>query len=632
MWSIDDSKELYGIEKWGKTYLDISEKGEAQLVSPAVPHSLNLFELTESLKSQGFSLPVLCRFPDILNYRKNHLFDCFNKARTELNYQGEFKPVYPIKVNQQRHLIEDILNQEDENSLGLECGSKPELLIILSMVKDPDKIIICNGFKDRDYIETALLAQLMGRNIFIVIDRWTELPIVLEVSKLHGIEPQIGFRAKLNTKASGKWVASSGSKSKFGLSASEMMECYKMLESQNCTQYLKLLHFHLGSQVHKIQAIKSSLKEGVRFFCELASLTPSLQYLDVGGGLGIDYDGSGHSESSTNYSEQEYANDVVYTIQSICNEKNIPHPHIITESGRALVAHSSLLIFDIVGRTDAGGFSKPQSIQAEDHQIIRDLHDILKLLKVSNLNESFNDVLQMQRDVLQLFNYGVLSLKQRAIAEDLAHQVFEKIYVLLDESSEEHQDIRDKIEDRRKETYFCNFSIFQSLPDSWAMDQIFPILPIHRLNEKPTHRAVLVDLTCDSDGKIEHFINPHSSESQSFLPVHSFDPKKPYYMAAFLTGAYQEILGDLHNLFGDTNAVHIRLTENSYKIENTVKGDTISDVLSYVEYDVDKLKQQIVDHCQNAVLEKKLSDVQSKSLISHFQKSLDQLTYLTTNQ
>lgn len=631
-WTSEDSKKLYGINKWGKPFFNVNGLGNMIVstdIDDPTAKKLDLFHLTNDLQDRGIKLPILVRFPDILKTRIESLNICFNNAIKENNYTGLYRGVYPVKVNQEKHLVEDIVKMGSDFNLGLECGSKPELLIALSKMKNPEGFIICNGFKDKDYIETALLSRKLGRRTIIVVDRFPELQTIIDISKKHEIKPFIGLRGKLSTQGAGRWAESSGNTSKFGLTPNEIVVAIKILEKENMLDSLELLHFHIGSQVPSIQNIKSSLKEGTRFFAEFFSLGAKPKYLDVGGGLGVNYDGSGNSDSSVDYSDQEYANDVVYTIKSICDEKSIPHPHIITESGRALVAHTSLLIFDVLGSNNIQSSKKVDSRSAKDHQVLRDLADISKNLNESNAKETFNDLSQIKRDVLQLFIYGILSLKQRAVAEEMINNSYIELRKLVSKNKNLFSDMIHEIDSILCENYFCNFSVFQSLPDSWAMDQLFPVIPIHRLSEEPDRRAVLVDLTCDSDGTINHFIDSTSDEPQRYLEVHSLQKTKPYYMGVFLTGAYQEILGDMHNLFGDTNAVHIRFTERGgYRIESLVKGDTISDVLKYVSFEPNDLLDQLRNDCEESIVSGNLTSPQARILMSKFESAILGYTYL----
>lgn len=628
-WTIEDSKKLYGLNTWGNPFFSINNKGNVSVGVPEKNHHIDLKEVVDDLRSNGIQTPILMRFPDILSSRIQLIFRCFERAIADYGYNGKYRGVFPVKVNQQKHLIEDLVLHGASSGLGLECGSKPELIIALTKMKDLNGLIICNGFKDKDYIETALLSKKLGRNIIIVVDRKSELDLILQVGKELNIQPQIGLRAKLSTRSAGRWVESTGHKSKFGLTPFEIVECVERLKELNMEDSLQLIHFHLGSQIPSILSIKSSLKEGTRFFTELYNLGVAPKYIDVGGGLGVDYDGSGTTNSSTNYSEQEYANDVVYTIKSICDEKKIPHPHIITESGRAIVAHSAVLVFDVLGSNNfdevkIDGF-KPEPT---DHQILRDLYDISENLSLKTINENYNDMKQIRADILQLFTYGVLNLQARAQAEKIIFNISNRIRKMV-EGDETYSEISYELNSFLCDSYFCNFSVFQSLPDSWAVDQLFPVLPIMRLNEEPDRRAVIADLTCDSDGKINRFIDSETYEVKHTLEVHKLKSNEPYYLAVFLTGAYQEILGDLHNLFGDTNAVHIHIQEDGgYMLDHIVQGDSMSDVLSYVEYNPEEFIVSFNNDCEEGIKQGTLTQGQADILMDRFKKSLYGSTYL----
>lgn len=629
VWNVEKSKELYGIKQWGLPYFDVGPNGLVYVSTQDSEQKIHLIQIVEDLKSKGVTLPVLIRFPDILDARIKGLNNCFEKAIEDMSYTGSYKGVYPVKVNQERHLVEDVVRLGTSFSMGLECGSKPELLIALSKIANSPGLIICNGFKDDDYIETALLSRKLGRDTIIVIDRFSELNAVLKFSKIHDIRPSIGLRVKLTTQGTGRWAESSGNKSKFGLTPNEIVSALGILKSNDMLDTVDLVHFHIGSQVPSIQSIKSALKEGARFYSELFNQGAHPKYIDVGGGLGVNYDGSGSSDSSVNYSDQEYANDVVYTIKSICDEKSIPHPNIVTESGRSLVAHSSVLIFDVLGANEIQTEREVTPITAQDHQVLRDLADIAGYLDKKSVIEAYNDTKQIKRDVLQLFTYGVLSLKQRALAEEMINNTLIRIRKIARKHPKDFHDLVSELDALLCESYFCNFSIFQSLPDSWAMEQLFPVMPIHRLEESPDKRAILVDLTCDSDGALEHFVDPTSDEPQSYLEVHSLKKDEPYYLAAFLTGAYQEILGDLHNLFGDTNALHVTFCpNNTYKVEHYVEGESISEVLRQVSYKPEILLDNLKQDIEKSLSEDRINTEQANSLVEKFKTILEASTYL----
>ena len=626
-WNTQKSKKLYGISEWSGGYFNINKKGNVE-VTPDDKLKVDLNAIVKDLVQRRIHLPVLIRFPDIIRSQIRLMHSYFQNAIKEHDYKGKYCGVFPVKVNQQSHVIRDIVESGKEYNMGLEVGSKPELLIALALTHG-NQLIICNGFKDKKYIEMALMFQKTGRNVFVVIERMKELSIVLKIAEKLKVTPNIGFRLKLNTESTGKWVESSGSKSKFGLTAMEMIEATELLKKHKKTESLKLLHFHMGSQITSIQPIKSAIKEATRILCELHTIGFKIKYMDVGGGLGIDYDGTGVSDSSTNYTPQEYANDIVFHLQSICDEKNIPHPNIITESGRFLVAYSSLLVFNVV---DAHLVDKPSSsvsVSKNDHQFVRDLFDIYNNLKSTSINESFNDLMEKKKDLHQLFSYGVLNLNQLAKAESIYWMACSKLKQ-MSEGIEDNEEIFHSLTSSLTDTYFCNFSVFQSLPDSWALDHIFPVMPIHRLNEAPERQAVLADLTCDSDGKIHKFMNYENWNTKKYLSVHPLKSNQPYFLATFLMGAYQEILGDLHNLFGDTEAVHISIHEGGrYSIDHRVEGDNIYDVLKYVQYHRKDLMSHIHRATEEGVRDKSLTKKEAGQLIEQFEKSLVSSTYLS---
>lgn len=627
-WNARESSVLYGIDFWGKPYFSINDEGHAQVHPKGIAGpKLDLFNTINELKDRHSRFPMLLRFPDIIESQMKLICNCFEKAIKDYEYKGDYRGVFPIKVNQQSHIIEDIVKAGDKYNFGLEAGSKPELLIALALMNNPDNLIVCNGFKDRSYIEMALISQKAGKNIIIVVERKHELDIILEISKELDLKPQIGFRLKLNTQNRGLWADSSGVHSKFGLTSIELFEAIKSLKAQSYLDCVKLVHFHIGSQIPSIQPIKMAIKETGRFVSELYKLGCSIQYVDVGGGLGVDYDGSGATRSSTNYDVQEYANDIVFGLQSACDENNVPHPTIISESGRFIVAQSSLLIFDIV---DVHSIKKPRKINTnlKKSTFIQEMQDVYKNISKNSINESFNDLIEKRKDMNNLFLYGVLSLEELAIAES----IYWEATALLEEITAckpDYDDLFKILKQQLTDTYFCNFSVFQSLPDSWALSYRFPIMPIHRLNQFPERRAWLVDLTCDSDGKIKNFFNYKTWEAETHLPVHSFDSKNLYLMGIFLTGAYQEILGDLHNLFGDTDAVHISIRgDESYSIDHRVSGDSILDVLHYVQFHRKELLEKIHKTTEFSIGKGSLSRQEAGLLLQKFEESLSSYTYL----
>lgn len=628
VWNSQKSKELYGIDTWGHGYFDVNPKGNV-VVCPRGENGpkVDLLELTNDLKERGIRTPMLLRFPDITKERIKLLNECFTKAINDHNYKGHYQGVYPIKVNQQRHLLEEIIKFGEHYSLGLECGSKPELLVVLAMLTNPKAIVICNGFKDPEYIETAILSRKLGRNTIIVVERLEELDLILKASKKFNTRPKIGLRAKLQSKGSGRWVDSGGDRSKFGLTTAEIFSAFNTLKKEDMLNCLDLIHFHVGSQIPSIKQIKSALKEGVQIYTELHKLGAYPSYLDVGGGLGIDYDGSGLSDSSVNYNVQEYANDVISIVQSTCEEKNVPMPIIVTESGRATVAHHSILVFDVLGLNRVQHSGPIPEVKETDHKVVHELRDIYNKLSIDNLREFYNDLNDLKDNTLQLFTFGLLSLAEKAAIETLFWSISTKMAKLV-EDSPDHEDIHKHLTEFLSDTYFCNFSVFQSLPDSWAVDQIFPVMPIHRLETQPNKSTMLVDLTCDSDGKIGKYLNLNEGAPQTTLKSHELTPGSPYYMGVFLVGAYQEILGDLHNLFGDTDAVHVSISTDGYQIEHVVEGDTVAEVLSYVQYNREELINRIRKASESSIISGSMSKQEAKLLIQLYQEGLSGYTYL----
>ena len=626
-WTIRDSVELYQLAAWGGDSYAIADNGDlvAQPRGKNGP-KFSLPDLVEDLRNRGIELPVLLRISDILQMRVQALGGAFNKAIEDCGYKSRYRPVFPIKVNQQRDVVEELVEFGKDYALGLEAGSKPELLVVLAHMTNSDGLVICNGYKDVSFIETAMLAQKMGLYTIIVVDRYEELETVLTVSKRFDLRPHIGVRAKLASKGAGKWQESGGEKSKFGLTAAEIVDVVERLKEVNMLDCLELLHFHIGSQITAIRAIKDALKEATRFYTELHDLGAGLKFLDVGGGLAVDYDGSQTNfHSSANYSLQEYANDVVFAVQQACDEKGIAHPDLISESGRALTAHHAILVYDVLG-VSKQNVDVPPGAEKHEDSTIANMVQILKEVSLKNFQESYHDALQLKEEAISLFNLGYLDLKGRAIAENLFWCICDKIRLIvntLDYVPDELQGLERALAD----TYYCNFSVFQSAPDHWAVKQLFPTMPIHRLNERPTRRAVLADLTCDSDGKVDKFIDLR--DVKNVLEVHPVKPGEPYYIAMFLVGAYQEILGDLHNLFGDTNAIHISMDEqHGYRIERVIEGDSITEVLSYVQYDKQELIRRMRSRLEQAVRAGRVNLKESALLMRRYEEGLAAYTYL----
>ncbi len=625
-WSVADAEELYEVASWGKGYFSVNQAGHVCVHPDKDPkRAIDLKHLLDRLIVRGIQTPVLLRFGGILKHRLRDLKEAFTQAIAEHDYRGGYHLVYPIKVNQQRQVVEEVLRYGSEYHFGLEAGSKPELLAVIALA-DNDTPIVCNGFKDARFIETAMLAQKMGRNIFLVVEKFTDLHLILHFAEEVGVRPNIGVRVKLAATGSGRWQSSGGYRSKFGLTVSEIVRALQLLKENEMADCFKLLHFHLGSQITNIRHIKSALTEGARVYADLYQHGAGLQYLDVGGGLGVDYDGSQTTfDSSVNYTLQEYANDVVYHIQTVCDDANVPNPTIFSESGRAVVSYNSVLIFNVLGVADRGENGVPDSIADDAEQPLHDLRETHDSLIARNLLESFHDAQEAMENAITLFNNGYMSLDQRACAENLYWAICRRIHRLMYqlEYVPEELEILDSL---LSETYFCNFSLFQSLPDSWAIKQLFPVMPIHRLTEQPTRQAILADITCDSDGKIDRFIDRH--DVKRTLALHDFHGE-PYFLGVFLVGAYQEILGDLHNLFGDTNAVHVDLDEDGdVVVETVINGDAVREVLSYVEFDPNTLVVRLRRSLEEAIRRGRIDDRQAGRLLRFYESGLEGYTYL----
>ena len=625
-WTTKDSAALYNVAGWSSGYFRINDAGHVE-VTPSGPEglSVDLFELTLDLQRRGLGMPLLMRFSDILHSRVQALFGCFDGAIREYGYRGRYRGVYPIKVNQQHQVVEELVRFGSPFGLGLEAGSKPELLAGLALLDSPDALLVLNGYKDVEYMETALLSQKLGRYPIVVIDRFRELDLLLQVARRLGIRPHIGVRGKLTTKGAGKWMESTGDRSKFGLTATEIVMLLDKLREEQMLDCLELLHFHIGSQISAVRAIKDAMQEACRIYVELAKAGAGLKFLDVGGGLGVDYDGSSTNwPSSTNYTMQEYANDVVAAIQDACETAKVPHPDIITESGRALVAHHSVLVFNILDVNEVLAGQAPPPVDKDEHTVIQQLVEIWRSVSRKNFQEAYHDALQLKEEATNLFNVGLLDLRGRARVEQLFWGCCEAILKIIRELEYVPDDL-EGLEKGLADTYYGNFSVFQSVPDHWAVKQLFPILPLHRLTERPTRRAVIADLTCDSDGKMDQFIELRDVKSS--LELHPFDGR-PYHIGVFLVGAYQEILGDLHNLFGDTNAVHIALGENGYRIDHVVEGDSVTEVLGYVQYQKQHLVQRMRQANEEALRRGLLTFEESALLMRRYDEGLSGYTYL----
>ncbi|AFY60143.1 biosynthetic arginine decarboxylase [Synechococcus sp. PCC 6312] len=625
-WTVEDSENLYRITGWGEPYFTINSAGHVT-VSPKGDRggALDLFELVNSLQQRNIGLPMLLRFSDILQDRIERLNACFARAMAKYGYSGTYKGVFPVKVNQQRHLIEDLVRFGQPHQFGLEAGSKPELMIALATLNTPGALLICNGYKDQAYIETAILSRRLGHTPIIVCEQPEEVEMVIAASRALGIPPILGVRAKLSSKGIGRWGTSAGDRAKFGLTIPEILTAVEQLRQAGMLDCLQLLHFHIGSQISAISVVKDALREAGQVYVELVKLGAGMQYLDVGGGLGVDYDGSKTNfHASKNYNMQNYANDVVAEIKEACQERHIPVPTLVSESGRAIASHQSVLIFDVLGTSHVPQ-APPTPAQESEHLIIRNLYETYQAIDVNNYQEAYNDALQFKDEAISLFNFGYLSLEQRSRAECLFWACCTRILAIARQQDYVPDDLED-LEKMMAAIYYINLSVFQSVPDSWAIDQLFPIMPIHRLDEEPTQRGILADLTCDSDGKIDQFIDLR--DVKSVLELHPFQPNQPYYLGIFLNGAYQEIMGNLHNLFGDTNAIHIRLTPKGYEIEHLVRGDTMKEVLGYVQYDGEDLLEQIRRQTEQALADQQITLAEAQHLLEHYDQSLRSYTYL----
>lgn len=633
-WSVTDSVELYHVNAWGHGYFGINDAGHVTVRPEQIPgREIDLFEVVQGLKARELTTPVVVRFSGILAHRLRKLNEAFARAIAENDYRNRYAAVFPIKVNQQRLVVEEVYRYGAEFGFGLEAGSKPELLAVMAMTENsPDRLIVCNGFKDDSYIETAMLATKLGRTIVPVVENFSELDLILKHADRLGVKPKIGIRVKLASEGSGRWRDSAGEKSKFGLFITEILEAVEVLKQRGMLDCLKLVHCHPGSQLQDIRRVKEAINELAHVYAELKLLGAGLEYIDVGGGLGVDYDGSGTNyASSMNYDMQEYASDVVYRVASVCNARGIEHPIIVSESGRAIAAHHSVLIFNTLGTSALDQFhvTGREDQQYADRSLPQPVQDLIGAYReVSDrtLVECWHDALTAREQCLQMFKLGLLSLEFRGLAERLYWATCAKIRDharKLEETPEELEDLENILSD----IYFCNMSVFQSLPDSWAIDQLFPIMPIHRLEECPQRRAVLADITCDSDGKIDRFVSHR--EVKRTLELHDYRVGEEYYLAAFLVGAYQETLGDLHNLFGDTHVVHIRLADDGiWCIDEVVMGDTANRVLEYMEYDVAELYPALARDCERAIRDGRMTVAESQALKRFYEGELNGYAYL----
>ena len=626
-WTIEDSRELYNINGWGVSYFGVNDKGNVYVTPCKDKTQIDLREVMDELALRDVTSPVLLRFPDILDNRIEKTASCFDLAKKEYGYKGENFIIYPIKVNQIQPVVEEIISHGRKFNLGLEAGSKPELHAVLAVQCQSDSLIICNGYKDQAYIELALLAQKMGKRIFIVVEKLNELETIATVAKKLNVKPNLGIRIKLASSGSGKWEESGGDASKFGLTSAELLQALDIMEKKGWHDCLKLIHFHIGSQITKIRRIQTALREASQFYINLHKMGYKVEFVDCGGGLGVDYDGtrSSNSESSVNYSIQEYVNDCIYTFVEAADKNELPHPNLITESGRSLTAHHSVLVIDVLETASLPEMPEEFEAKPDDHKLVKDLYDIWDNLSARSMLEDWHDAEQIREEALELFSHGIVDLKTRAEIERMYWSVAHEINVLAKNMKHVPEELKN-LDKLLADKYFCNFSLFQSLPDSWAIDQLFPIVPIQRLNERPTRNATLQDITCDSDGKIANFVaEGHTSH---VLPIHSLKKNESYYLGIFLVGAYQEILGDMHNLFGDTNAVHISVKDGKYHIDQIIDGETVEEVLDYVQYNPKKLVRQLETWVTKSVKEGKISLEEGKEFLGTYRSGLYGYTYL----
>ncbi len=626
-WRIEDSAELYNINGWGRNYFNINEKGHVTVTPRPGCASVDLKDVMDELQVRDITAPVLLRFPDILDTRIEKISNCFAKASEQYDYKANSYLIYPIKVNQIREVVEEVVSYGKKFNIGLEAGSKPELHAVLATNIAENALIICNGYKDESYIELALLAQKMGRRIFLVVEKLNELRLIADIAKRLKIRPNIGIRIKLSSSGSGKWEESGGDQSKFGVDSSELLEALDILRRHDMSDCLRLIHFHIGSQITKIRRIKNALREATQFYVQLSKMGFNIDFIDIGGGLGVDYDGTRNSasESSMNYSIQEYANDAISALVDACTKNDLPQPNIITESGRSLAAHHSILVFEALETTHLPEWKDTEKLGPDAHELARELYDIWDRLDQSRIFESWHDALQIREEALDLFSLGMLDLKTRAQIEKLFWSIAREVGEIASSMKHAPEELR-KIARMLPDKYFCNFSLFQSLPDSWAIDQLFPIIPIARLDEKPQRTCTIQDITCDSDGKIANFIT--SSGLSSSLPIHSLRQGESYYIGVFLVGAYQEILGDMHNLFGDTNAVHINVYRDHYEIDQVIDGETVAEVLDYVQYNPKKLARNVETWVTASMKAGAISPEEGRDFLSTYRSGLYGYTYL----
>jgi arginine decarboxylase len=635
-WDIQQARNLYSIHRWGADYFDINESGRV-IAKPLRENGavVDLTDVIEEAKARGLKFPVLIRFQDILRHRVESVNLAFRAAITEFTYQGKYRGVFPIKVNQLREVVEEILDAGKPYEFGLEVGSKPELFAGLAMQNQMGSLIVCNGYKDASFIRVALMGTKLGRKVIMVVEKLEELRQIINLSKQIGVEPCIGVRVRLSSKGGGKWAESAGENAKFGLSTAELLTATEMLKAENLSHCFKLLHFHIGSQIPDILIVKRAVQEAARFYAKLYKMGFQLEFLDVGGGLGVDYDGSRSAfDSSTNYTLQEYANDIVYYIADVCNAEKVPHPDIISESGRAVVAHHSVLIVEVFGAIEKIRASQTFDYTEAEHALVKELLDIRKNLPKLNKLEAYHDALERKEDAQHMFTLGMLDLPDKAKIESLYWEISRAVVETFRGQAYIPEEIR-KLEDSLGDQYLCNFSVFQSLLDHWALGQLFPILPISRLGERPTREATLVDITCDSDGQVNKFIDLR--DVRDTLPLHALNANgnglpEPYYLGFFLMGAYQDIMGDLHNLFGRVNELHVFLDPDEpagYYVEEIIEGTTIAQALDSVQYDEKELKRQMKAQVDEAIKSDRMKPSEAMRLLDDYERGLKEYTYLS---
>jgi arginine decarboxylase len=635
-WDIQTARNLYNINRWGAKYFDINEAG--RVVARPLQEAgaaVDITDVIEEAKARGLKFPVLIRFQDILRHRVESINQAFRSSITEYNFQGTYRGVFPIKVNQLREVVEEILDAGKPYNFGLEVGSKPELFAGLALQNLPESLIICNGYKDCSFIKMALMGTKLGKKVIMVVEKLEELKQIISVSRQVGVEPLIGIRSRLLSKGAGKWSESAGENAKFGLSTAELLTATELLKTENLSHCFKLLHFHIGSQVPDILTVKKAVQEAARFYAKLHKMGLPIQYMDVGGGLGVDYDGSRSAfDSSTNYTLQEYTNDIVYYIADVCNAEKVPHPDIVSESGRAIVAHHSVLIVEAFGAIEKIRAGSDLKYGESEHPLVKELLDIRKNFAKLNKLEAYHDAQERKEDAHNMFTLGLLELPDKAKIESLYWEIGQEVVESFRGQPYVPEEIR-KLEDSLGDQYICNFSVFQSLLDHWALGQLFPIMPVNRLNERPTREATLVDITCDSDGQINKFIDLR--DVRDTLPLHKLNTNghgqiEPYYLGFFLMGAYQDIMGDLHNLFGRVNEVHVFLDADEpagYYVEEIIEGNTIVQSLAAVQYDENELKRQMKAQIDEAIKSDKMKPSDAMRLLDEYERGLKEYTYLT---